>query len=371
MTPLKSEHEALGAKMVDFAGWFMPVEYFGMRAENLHVRSKVGLFDVSHMGEVRVRGAKSLETLQWLTTNDVSKLVNGAAQYSLLPNEQGGVVDDIIIYCIEQGRDYLVCVNASNADKDFAWMTANNRGAEIVNESAHWGQIAVQGPSGVELVARVFSDSKNKNAIKEIASFHFAPAEFQGALCYLARTGYTGEDGFEIFVPADKVVALWRALLEKGADLEAKPIGLGARDTLRTEMKYSLYGNEIDDTTNPFEAGLGWVVKLDAKDFIGKAKIAAVKAQGLKHKLVGFRMIDKGIARHHYRVVTIDNREIGKVTSGTVSPTSGETIGIAYIAADFAKVGQEIAIDIRGRAAKAVIVETPFIKKDSLKKKGS
>jgi aminomethyltransferase len=359
-TPLKDEHVSMGAKMVDFAGWFMPVEYIGMRLENLHVRSKVGLFDVSHMGEVRVRGPKALETLQWLTTNDVSKLKKNSAQYSLLPNKQGGIVDDIIIYCIEPESDYLVCVNASNADKDFRWMSENNRGAEITNESDKWGQIAVQGPRAVELVAKVFAGSTD---LKNVASFHFATCDFKGGLCYVARTGYTGEDGFEIFVPAGKTVDLWRALLATGSDVEARPIGLGARDTLRTEMKYSLYGQEIDDETNPYEAGLGWVVKPDAKDFIGKEKIMAVKAAGLKHKLVGFQMLDKGIARHHYGVLSIDKREIGKVTSGTVSPTSGESIGIAYVATEFAKTGQEIGIDIRGRAARAKIVETPFIKR--------
>jgi len=369
-TPLEQEHIKLGAKMVAFAGWNMPVEYTGLRAEHDYVRSQVGLFDVSHMGEIRVQGQNALATLQWLTTNDVSVLDNGQAQYSLLPNENGGIVDDIIIYCLERGKDYLICVNAANADKDWQWIVKNNRGAELKNESAEWGQIAVQGPKAIELVARVFGD----DSLKNMKPFHFAPHNYQGgnnhaALCYLARTGYTGEDGFEIFVPAKQTVQLWQALLADEI-AQAKPIGLGARDTLRTEMKYSLYGQEIDDTTNPYEAGLGWVVKPAAKDFIGKAKILATKDAGLKRRLVGFKMVDKGIARHDYRVASIDNREIGKVTSGTLSPSLGYAIGIAYVSLEAlgaaggqAEVGQEIFIDIRGRLAKAVIVSTPFLKK--------
>ncbi len=354
-TPLKSEHEAAHAKMVEFAGWFMPVEYFGIRAEHMHVREKVGLFDVSHMGEIRVRGEHALETLQWLTTNDVLKLTNGAAQYSLLPNERGGVVDDIIVYCIEANRDYLVCVNAANAAKDWAWFQANNRGAELKNESAEWGQIAVQGPRAVELVNRLFQGAA------KVQPFHFTPVHFDGALCFAARTGYTGEDGFEIFVPTRQAVGLWRKLLNVGSDLEARPIGLGARDTLRTEMKYSLYGQEIDDSTNPYAAGLGWVVKPDAKDFVGKTTMLEARAKGLSEKLVGFKMIDKGIPRHDYRVLAVDSSPIGRVTSGTVSPSLNENIGIAYVQAEYAKAGSEFMIDIRGRGAKAKVVETPFV----------
>ncbi len=370
-TPLKAEHEAAHAKMVEFAGWYMPVEYLsaetgsagGIRSEHMHVREKVGLFDVSHMGEIRVRGERALETLQWLTTNDVTKLSNGCAQYSLLPNEKGGVVDDIIVYCVESGRDYLVCVNAANAEKDWAWFQSHNRGADLKNESADWGQVAVQGPRAVELVNRIFT------GVAAVAPFHFMPVHFDRALCFAARTGYTGEDGFEIFVPSAQVTKLWRELLSRGSDLEARPIGLGARDTLRTEMKYSLYGHEIDDTTNPYAAGLGWVVKPDAKDFIGKDVMLAQKAAGLKEKLVGFCMVDKGIPRNGYRVLGIDNREIGRVTSGTVSPTLNKSIGIAYVHSDFSPVGSEILIDIRGRGAKARVTATPFVQTALTKKK--
>lgn len=363
-TPLKEEHERLGAKMVDFAGWYMPVEYAGIRVEHQHVRTCVGLFDVSHMGEIRVKGPKALETLQWLTSNDVSQISAGKAQYGLLTNNRGGIVDDLIIYCIEKGRDYLVCVNAANTQKDWDWFQANNRGAELINESAQWGQIAVQGPQAVELVAKIFGV-----AVKSIGTFHFAPFTFEDGLCYLARTGYTGEDGFEIFVPSNKTVALWRSLLESGVEFDVKPIGLGARDTLRTEMKYSLYGQEIDDSTNPYAAGLGWAVKPEAKDFLGKDKILAAKQAGLKKRLVGFKLIDKGIARHDYKVLSIDNREIGKVTSGTVSPSCGVSIGIAYVDSEFSAVGCEIFVDIRGRKAKAVVSMTPFVETTSLTKR--
>lgn len=353
-TPLYEEHVSAGAKIVDFAGWMMPVEYFGIRAEHLHVRSKVGLFDVSHMGEIRVRGPKALETLQWLTTNDVSRLSDGQAQYSLLPNEKGGLVDDLYIYCIQKNSDYLVCVNAANTAKDWQWFQEHNRGAELKNESDEWGQIAVQGPEAVALTAKVMGDELNG-----IQRNQFAAIQFEGAQCFVARTGYTGEDGFEIFVPREKTVALWRALL--GASPDAKPIGLGARDTLRTEMKYSLYGQEIDDETNPYSAGLGWVVKADAKDFIGRNAMVKAKEEGLKQKLIGFKMIDRGIARHGYRLLSVDNKEIGRVTSGTVSPSLNENIGIAYVDVPYSAAGSEIFVDIRGKSVKAHVIPTPFV----------
>lgn len=355
-TPLCSEHIRLGAKMVDFAGWYMPVEYVGLRKEHVNTRENVGLFDVSHMGEIRVRGPKSLETLQWLTTNDVSKLAQGQAHYSLLPNENGGLVDDIIVYCLKPGEDYLVCVNASNTDKDFAWMVKHNRGAEITNESKNWGQIAVQGPKAMALLERVFSAE-----VRGIKPFHCQWVEFQGAKCLFARTGYTGEDGAEVFVPAEQTEALWNSLMAKGADLNVMPVGLGARDTLRTEMKYSLYGHEIDDESNPYAAGLGWVVKPDAKDFIGKGAMLEQKAKGLKRKLVGFVMTERGIPRAGYSLFSFDNQEIGKVTSGTVSPSLNDNIGIAYVDLVHSEIGTVFNVDIRGRKVQARVVKTPFV----------
>ncbi|MCB0365489.1 MAG: glycine cleavage system aminomethyltransferase GcvT [Bdellovibrionales bacterium] len=357
-TPLCKSHEALGGKMVEFAGWRMPVEYQGLRQEHLNTRKNVGLFDVSHMGEIRVKGPKSLETLEWLTTNHVGKLENGQAQYTLLTNFAGGIVDDLIVYCLEKGQDYLLCVNASNADKDYAWIVENNKGAELKNESDDWGQIAVQGPRAVELVSRLFGET-----MKSVASFHFVPAQFDGDQVYLARTGYTGEEGFEIFVPKARAMALWNLLLDKGQDLEVCPVGLGARDTLRTEMKYPLYGHEIDDTTNPYMAGLGWVVKPAAKDFIGRDKIVAGKEAGLSHKLVGLKMLDRGIARQGYSLFSFDNKEIGRVTSGTVSPSRGDNIAVGYLAKEQAEPGTEVMVEIRGRKLKAVVVKTPFVTK--------
>lgn len=359
-TPLREEHVRLGAKMVDFAGWFMPVQYIGLREEHVACRKGVGLFDVSHMGEIRVKGPNSLATVEWLTSNFAGKLNNGQAQYSLLTNDQGGLVDDLIVYCLEKGHDYLLCVNASNTDKDFAWIVKNNRGAELVNESSQWGQIAVQGPNAMKLVSLIFGED-----VLKIPTFEFRKMKFNGADVLVARTGYTGEDGVEVFVPAAKSVELWKELLAKGADLGVQAVGLGARDTLRTEMKYPLYGHEIDDVTNPYAAGLGWVIKPEQKDFIGRGKIVAGKEAGLKHKLVGFKMIEKGIARQGYTLHAGEGREIGRVTSGTVSPSLNENIGVGYVEKEWASEGKQFNVDIRGRKVKAEVVPTPFVNRKS------
>ena len=363
-THLRETHEKLGGRMVPFAGWYMPVQYEGLKEEHLACRSGVGLFDVSHMGEIRVQGPKALETLQWTTTNDVSKLAAGEAQYSLYPNESGGVVDDLIVYCIRPNEEYFLCVNASNVEKDFAYMLENNRGAEITNESDIWSQIAIQGPKAIELLGRVISPE-----VSAMPSFTHREFDFSGSRVRVARTGYTGEDGAEVFVQNEKVVHLWNTLMEKGADLGTKPVGLGARDTLRTEMKYSLYGNEIDDSTNPYGAGLGWVVKPAKKEFVGKAAMVAAKDAGLKQKLIGFELTDRGIPRAGYRVLSFDNKEIGRVTSGTFSPSLNASIGIAYVDSAFAELGSEFNVDIRGRGAKARVVPTPFVKTTSLSTK--
>lgn len=357
-TPLRDEHVTLGAKMVDFAGWYMPVQYKGLREEHVACREKVGLFDVSHMGEVRIRGPNALASVEWLTTNFAGRLESGQAQYSLLPNLDGGLVDDVIVYCLEKGTDYLVCVNASNTDKDFAWMVKNNRGADITNESAQWGQIAVQGPQAMVLARRVLGEK-----VAEIPAFEFRKMSFTSGEVLVARTGYTGEDGVEIFVPASLTVDLWRALLDQGSDLGATPVGLGARDTLRTEMKFPLYGHEIDDVTNPYAAGLGWVIKPDKKDFVGREKIVSAKEIGLPRKLVGFKVRDRAIARQGYKLFSFDNKEIGLVTSGTPSPTLNENIGIAYVDNDFAAEGRRFHVDIRGRRIDVEVVSTPFVKR--------
>jgi aminomethyltransferase len=354
-TPLALEHEALGARMVDFAGWWMPVQYLGLKEEHLACRSSVGLFDVSHMGEFRVKGPEALASLQWLTTNDVSKLAAGQAQYSLLPNAEGGLVDDLYVYCIQPGEEYLLCVNAANVDKDFAHILKNARGGNWVNESADWGQIAVQGPKAPTLLERLFPGfgAMAKNTHREFS--------FAGAQVRVATTGYTGEDGAEVFVPAAHTVALWRELMRVGQDLGVAPIGLGARDTLRTEMKFSLYGHEIDDSTNPYEAGLGWVVKPTSKEFLGRAPMLAVKEAGLKRKLIGLELVERGIPRQGYKVLSSDGREIGVCTSGTMSPSSGASIAIAYVTPEFATDGTEIAVDIRGKAVRAKVRPTPFV----------
>lgn len=357
-TPLYDEHVKLEARIVPFAGWEMPVEYEGLRSEHMNVRENVGLFDVSHMGEIRFRGPKSLEALEWLTSNWVGKMKAGDAQYGLLTNFDGGLVDDLITYCVKPGEEYLVCVNASNTDKDFQWMVKNNKGAEITNESDQWGQIAVQGPKALALLEKVLSKK-----VLELGSFQWAPVAYDGKEVLVARTGYTGEDGAEVFVPRELTAKLWQDLLKHGEPFGVKPIGLGARDTLRTEMKYSLYGHEITDVTNPYEAGLGWAVKPERKDFIGRDKIVAAKEQGLKRKLVGFIMQDRGIARAEYKLFDSAGHEIGFVTSGTPSPSTGDNIGIGYVTLPFAAEDSEIYVDIRGRKVKARVCKTPFVNK--------
>ncbi len=357
-TTLYEEHLKLNAKMVEFAGWEMPVTYKGLIEEHKNVRTNVGLFDVSHMGEVFVRGSQALQTLQWLTTNDVSILSEGQAQYSLLPNPDGGIVDDIIVYCLKPNAEYLVCVNASNADKDFAWMKQNNKGAEIVNESQLWSQIAVQGPKAPQLLEKIFGTKVN-----DLASFHCAYFSYQGSRVLIAATGYTGEKGAEIFVPHVCAVPLWQELLKKGEPLGVQAIGLGARDTLRLEMKYSLYGHEITDETNPIEAGLGWVVKLNKGDFIGRQKILEQKEKGISKKLIGFRLLDKGIPRQGYKLFSEEGQEIGIVTSGTMSPSLDEPIGIGYVMENLSKVDSRFLVEIRKRQVLAQVVKTPFLQK--------
>lgn len=343
--------------MVDFAGWIMPIQYEGLKEEHSFTRNHAGLFDVSHMGEIRVKGPKALESLQWLTTNDVSNLENGQAQYSLLPNDQGGLVDDIFIYCLDKNSDYLVCVNASNKDKDFAWMTKHNTGADITDESARWGQIAIQGPEALKLCDEVFAPVK----VSEMPRHQIKKSKFKNFDIMIATTGYTGEKGCEVFVEAAGTSALWNALLN--SKTKAKAIGLGARDTLRTEMKFSLYGHEIDDNSNPYEASLGWAMKPAAKDFMGKSIILKAKEQGLKRKLIGFKMLERGIPRQGYEIKKQTGEKIGSVTSGTHSPTLDEPIGIAYVEPSFATEGSQFFVDIRGKLVKAQVVKTPFVNK--------
>jgi aminomethyltransferase len=357
-TPLFSWHVEAGAKMVPFAGWEMPVQYSGLREEHLSVRRGVGLFDVSHMGEIRVRGPRALASLQWMLSNDVAQIGTGQAQYSLLMNPRGGVVDDVIVYCLERDADYLVCVNAANTDKDWDWVQSQNQGAEIENQSAKWGQIAVQGPKAVPLLAEVLGDpglvSLPKNGVKRFRDW--------GEDLIVARTGYTGEDGCEIFVMSDRTVDLWQEILRAGRRFEARPIGLGARDTLRMEAKYPLYGQELTDDTSPAEAGLGWAVKYLAKDFVGREAYRRVLEAGPRRKLIGLRMLEKAIPRAGYPVLDA-GEPIGTITSGTLSPTLDEGIGIGYVRSDLATIGHRLEVAIRSRRFPCEVVKTPFVKK--------
>ena len=357
-TALYEKHKEAGAKIVPFAGYEMPVQYSGVIDEHQTVRNHVGLFDVSHMGEVEFKGDKALEVANRIITNDLNRIEDGQACYTAMCRPDGGIIDDLVTYRISP-QHILICVNASNREKDFNWMKEQANGeCEVIDRSDDYVQIAVQGPNAVELVGRLADRD-----VKEIGTYRFALGKIDGKEAIISRTGYTGEDGFELYVPSEDGPAVWDALLAKGEDLGVKPAGLGARDSLRLEMRYALYGNDIDETTHPLESGLGWVVKLDKEDFIGKEALTKIKAEGNTRRMVGFEMIDRGIARHDYPVVNEAGEEVGKVTSGTKGPSVGKAIGIAYVPISHAKAGSEILISIRGKAAKALVVKTPFYKK--------
>jgi aminomethyltransferase len=352
-TPLYDVHVQSGARMVEFAGWDMPVQYEGVLAEHEAVRTRAGLFDVSHMGEVVFRGPKALEALNRVFTNDLTKIADGQAQYGCLCRENGGIVDDVVVYR-RSPQDLLVCVNAGNRDKDFAWLRDHAGGAEVTNESDDWVQLALQGPRAQAILQPLTAVDLSK-----LGTFRFTEGDVAGVRCTVARTGYTGEDGFELFCrPADGV-RLWKALVEAGKGEGLVPAGLGARDTLRLEVAYRLYGNDMDDATTPLEAGLGWVVKFDKGDFIGRAAMLRQKEGGLPRKLVGFVLTDPGIARHGFDVLH-DGKKVGVVASGTKSPTLKTSIGLAYVPPTLAAEASSFAVDIRGRPAAAQVVKTPF-----------
>lgn len=365
-TALFEEHQRLAGKLIDFGGWELPVQYSGVMEEHLACRTAAGLFDVSHMGEVHVEGEDAEAFLNYLVTNNVSRIAVGQAQYTVMCNDAGGIVDDLIIYRRAPNR-FLVVVNASNTDKDFNHIQEIRkrfRGAtgdlRISNESANYTQIAVQGPKAREIVQKLTDTD-----LAPIKTYWFAEGRLLGKIpAILARTGYTGEDGFELYLAWDQGPQVWRALLEAGSSSGMKPCGLGARDTLRLEMKYPLYGNELSDTTNPLEAGLGWVVKLDKGDFIGKGPITEMKEKGPGRKLVGIKLLDRGIPRHGYAVFTPDGQtRIGEVTSGTQSPMLKQSIGVAYVAIAQAAEGSRITVDIRGTKIPAEVIPTPFYKR--------
>ena len=352
-TPLYETHVRAGARMVDFAGWEMPVQYAGILEEHEAVRTRVGIFDVSHMGEVIFRGPKALEALSRLFTNDVGKTVDGQAQYGCLCRETGGIVDDVVVYR-RGAADLLVCVNAANRQKDFDWLSGHGGGADVKNESDAWGQLAIQGPLAAQLLQRITNVD-----LSAMRTYRFANGEVAGIPCLVARTGYTGEDGFELFCPAEATPRLWDAVMDAGRHEKIQPCGLGARDSLRLEMAYRLYGQDMDDGTTPLEAGLGWVVKLDKGEFIGRDAMLRQKEQGLGRKLVGFVLTDAGIARHGYPVLQ-DGRKVGEVTSGTKGPSLKTSIGLAYVPPALAAEGSTFQVEIRGRPAAAKVVKTPF-----------
>ena len=358
-TPLFEIHKSLGARIVPFAGWEMPVQYSGVMDEHKAVREAAGLFDVSHMGEIEIKGKGALDALQLITTNDASKLSSGEAQYSLICYPEGGIVDDTLVYKINDDK-YMLCVNASNVSKDLNWIKGqlkNNMDTEITDLSDKYALLALQGPRAVEILDALTGDCASK--IKAF-SFDFIPLCGDNAM--VSRTGYTGEDGFEIFIAPEKAAELWTALMDKGRQFGIKPIGLGARDTLRLEMKYTLYGNDIDADTTPLDANLGWVVKLDKKDFIGKDVLYRQKEEGLKKKLIGLVVEGRGIPRPGYELCK-DGKNIGHVTSGTMAPSLGIGIAMAYLKADLCEVGTTVDIMIRGKAVIAKVVRPPFYRK--------
>ncbi|MBI1768083.1 MAG: glycine cleavage system aminomethyltransferase GcvT [Bacteroidetes bacterium] len=354
--PLNHVHEKLGAKMVPFAGYNMPVRYSSDIEEHMTVRNGVGVFDVSHMGEFTVKGPNALDLIQRVTSNDASKLTDGQAQYSCLPNETGGIVDDLLVYKIRD-NDYLLVVNASNIDKDWNWISKfNTKGAEMKNISDDICLFAVQGPKAVGVLQKL-----TKTDLSAIKYYHFAIGEFAGVNdVIMSNTGYTGAGGFEIYVNKNSAEKVWNAIFEAGKNENIKPIGLGARDTLRLEMGFCLYGNDIDDTTSPIEGGLAWITKF-TKDFTNSTAIKSQKEEGAKRKLVGFKMIDKGIPRHDYQIKDAAGNVIGKVTSGTQSPVLSIGIGLGYVTTEHAAVSSEIFIDVRGKALKAVVSKMPLV----------
>ncbi|OBQ52544.1 glycine cleavage system aminomethyltransferase GcvT [Tamlana sp. s12] len=356
-TALTETHTSLGAKMVPFAGYNMPVQYEGVNIEHETVRKGVGVFDVSHMGEFLIEGENALALIQKVSSNDASKLMIGKAQYSCLPNDDGGIVDDLIIYKIKD-ETYLLVVNASNIDKDWDWIQSKNDvGANMRNLSDDYSLLAIQGPKAIEAMQSITS-----HVLAAIKFYNFVVGDFAGIEnVIISATGYTGSGGFEIYCKNSEVKQVWDKVFEAGADYGIKPIGLAARDTLRLEMGYCLYGNDIDDTTSPIEAGLGWITKF-TKDFTNSEALKAEKEQGPKRKLIAFELDERGIPRQGYDIVDSEGSVIGKVTSGTMSPSLGKGIGLGYVSTELAGVDSKISIQIRKNAVPATVVKLPFYK---------
>jgi len=359
-TALKDKHEAMGAKMVSFAGFYMPIQFEGVNAEHETVRKALGVFDVSHMGEFWVEGPRALDLLQKVSSNDASVLTDGKVQYTCFPNLEGGIVDDFLVYRFGPEK-YLLVVNASNIDKDWAWINAQNEGigAQLRNVSDDISQLAVQGPLALQAMQKL-----TPTPIVDMQYYNFKVVQFAGIdEVLVSTTGYTGAGGCEIYFPNEHAIAIYEAVLEAGAEYGIKPIGLAARDTLRLEAGFCLYGNELSDTTSPIEAGLGWITKFsEGKNLINKENLLKQKNLGVERKLVGFKMIDKGVPRQHYPIITEDGNAIGEVTSGTMSPMLKEAIGLGYVKPNFATIGSTIFIEIRGKAVRAEVVKLPFYK---------
>lgn len=360
-TPLNAVHKALGARMVPFGGWEMPVQYAGVIEEHLAVRERAGLFDVSHMGEIEVTGPDALALVQRLTTNDAAQLADGQVQYSALCYPDGGVVDDVTVYR-SSANHYLFCVNAANTDKDFAWMQQVHAesglgGAHLSNRSDEFAQLALQGPRAEAILGQL-----SGVPLSAIRYYHFGAGKIDGVPALISRTGYTGEDGFELYVPAAAAVRLWLQLLEVGRDDGLVPVGLGARDTLRLEKGYALYGHELSPAITPLEAGLGWIVKPGKGDFVGRDALVNQQAAGIPRRLVGLVMAERGIPRDGYPVFAGD-RQVGQVTSGTMSPTLKVGIALALVDAAEAGAGTELLVGVRDRRLRATIVKPPFVKR--------
>lgn len=356
ITAFNQIHKDLGAKMVPYAGFEMPVQYAGVNQEHLIVRNGVGVFDVSHMGQFFIKGPEALELLQYIGSNDASKVKIGQAQYTCLTNEKGGIVDDLIIYRMSQD-EWMLVVNASNIDKDWEWINKYNKfDVEIENRSDQLSLLAIQGPKAIEAMQSLTDEN-----LAEIPFYNFKVAEFAGAKdVIISATGYTGSGGFEIYFDNQYAEMMWEKVMEAGKDFGIEPCGLAARDTLRLEKGFCLYGNEINENISPLEAGLGWITKLN-KDFIGKDVIAQQKENGIEKKLIGFKLIERGIPRQDYKILDENENEIGVVTSGTQSPVLKEGIGMGYVKTDLAEVGIQILIQVRNKTIKAEIVKTPFV----------
>jgi aminomethyltransferase len=358
-TALYFEHVSLDARIVPFAGWAMPLQYTGIVEEHQAVRTAAGMFDVSHMGELALRGEYAGHVVDYLVTNDTKKLVDGQAMYTCACNERGTVLDDFIVYRRTQ-NDWMVVCNASNVSKISAHFAHAAEGhCEFEDQTETTSLIALQGPRAFDVLAKLDGGAE----LAGLGSFRFGDATLAGVRSAIARTGYTGEDGVEIFCAWDRAPALWRSLLVAGRPLGMKPVGLGARDTLRLEARLALYGNDIDETTNPIEAGLGWVVKLDKGDFVGRAALTEVAARPLSRKLVGFEMVGRGVARHGYILRDVDGQDVGVCTSGSPGPTVGKNIGLGYVPAAMAAVGTRLLVDCRGKNIEAAVVPTPFYKR--------